>query len=342
MRTSAPVLRRAATTVLVALVVAGACAAAGVWQWDRHVARSAQVALVEANYDADAVPLADVLTPSGPRAQDVWRTAVVVGTYLEPTVLLRNRPVDGHGAFHVLAGLLVQEGPLAGSVLVVDRGWLPVGQDGSGPARDAATPGGTVTVVVRLRPSEPESARAAPAGQVQAIAPAQVRDAVLDARATSASQAARDDDPPTDGASGTGWPRGSTLAGYGVVATEGGEPPADVGPLPRPGTSLGSHLSYAFQWWVFALGALVGAVVLVRRDVTEERREADPEDDPPAGPQGPGGDAGGPGGGAGGPGGDSDAHGPQGSRARATVAGRRRRRPTAEEEEDAILDAQLS
>src|SRR5690625_4421712 len=29
----------------------------------------------------------------------------------------------------------------------------------------------------------------------------------------------------------------------------------------------GPHLSYAFQWWVFAAGALVGLVVLARREI---------------------------------------------------------------------------
>ncbi len=43
-------------------------------------------------------------------------------------------------------------------------------------------------------------------------------------------------------------------------------PPEGLGPLELPSTDLGPHLSYAFQWWVFAAGALVGAVILLRRD----------------------------------------------------------------------------
>ncbi|MGQ4497135.1 SURF1 family protein, partial [Dermabacteraceae bacterium P13101] len=41
-------------------------------------------------------------------------------------------------------------------------------------------------------------------------------------------------------------------------------------PVPKPDTSLGPHLSYAFQWWIFALffpGALIYAG---RRNLQEQ------------------------------------------------------------------------
>ncbi|HEY3437120.1 MAG TPA: SURF1 family protein [Actinotalea sp.] len=285
-------VRRWAATVMAAVLIAGGCVAAGVWQWHRHVARDAAIALVERNYGAPSVPLAD-LVDRGPLDPDrVWRTASVTGHYLGAPVLLRNRPVDSQPAFHVLAPFEVGEGPLAGSVLVVDRGWVPAGEDGA-TARDVpGAPTGRVDVHVRLRAPEPDTDRLAPAGQVQTISPDRVR-----------------------AAAATAWPAAATLAAYGVLVSEDGRLPTGVGPLEQPSLDPGPHLSYAFQWWVFALGALVGCVVLIRRDAAENR-PAPVEQDVVHGP-----------------GGSTASGGP--SRPR-----RRPRGPSAEEEEDALLDAQ--
>jgi len=281
--------RRTAAVLAVALVVAAGCALAGVWQWTRHQDRSAAVALVEANYDAAPVRLPDVVE-NGLQPAEVWRPVLVRGTYVGRAVL-RNRPVSGTPAAHSLGVLEVADGPLAGWLLVVDRGWFPAGEAGAG----RPLPAGELDVVARLRATEPPAERDAPAGQVQAIAVDQVL------RAAGLG----------DG--------GTTVQAYGVVATEDGAPPGDVTPLPRPDADLGPHLSYAFQWWVFATGALVGAVVLLRREAQEEASGQ-------ATTVGPG-----------------SAATPSGPTATAssTASGARtrRRRPTAEEEEDAILDA---
>lgn len=301
-------LRHAARVLLAALLVAVACTGAGLWQWDRHETRSAAIAVVERNYGAEPAPLADVLDGTAVTADDVWRPAEVRGEYLPSPVLLRNRPVDGHAGFHVLAPLVVGEGPLTGSVLVVDRGWVPLGEDG-GTVDPPALPRGTVDVVVHLRPGEAASERDAPAGQVQAIAPEQVR-----AAAVEASEA-------------LDWPADATLGAYGALASEDGARPTDVGSLPEPSRDPGSHLSYAFQWWVFALGALATGVVLVVRGVRERAAELT---------EGlPGDQAGGAGSADLSGTGTAGAVGPVGAR-----PARTRRRPTAEEEEDALLDAQ--
>jgi cytochrome oxidase assembly protein ShyY1 len=280
-------LRRAATTVLVAVVVAAGCVVAGVWQWNRHTDRAAAVALVEANYEATPVPLEQLVGTEPLPPGDVWRPVTAEGRYLGDPVLLRNRPVGGVPGFHVLDALAVTKGPLAGTVLVVDRGWVPTGEDGSDADGVPAAPAGPVSVVVRLRADEPDSRRDAPPGQVQAIAVDQVREA----------WAAATDRP--------GLWTGPDLGAYGALESEDGAAAAGLGPLPKPSTDPGPHLSYAFQWWVFAVGALVGAGVLLTRDAREQRR---PPDDASEGPQ--------------------------------DVRVRRRRRPTAEEEEDALLDAQ--
>ncbi|NTW39023.1 MAG: SURF1 family protein [Cellulomonadaceae bacterium] len=278
-------LRRWASTVAVALLAASLCVTAGVWQWHRHVARSAAVALVEANANADPVPLDDVVSLGSPLpTAQTWRVVSATGHYLpEVGVLLRNRPVDGQPGFHVLEAFVVDDGSLRGAVLVVDRGWVR-SSDGGTPAEDVpAPPAGEVTLVARLRADEVASDRSAPPGQVQAIDVEQVRVAA-----------------------GSPWAADVTLAMYGTVRTEDGVR-SSLGALAEPSTDLGPHLSYAFQWFVFALGALAGAGILIRRDVLEARADEAGADDGVAPPS-------------------------AGTRARG--------RPTAEEEEDALLDAQ--
>lgn len=267
----------------VAVLVALGCVAAGLWQWSRHEERSAAIALVERNEAAPVVPIDQVLEPDGRLDdQDVWRHVSVVGRYVtDSPVLLRNRPVDGVPAYHLLTGMELAGGELAGRVLVVDRGWLPI-DDAAGLSDLPPLPSGTVEAVVRLRAPERLAERGAPEGQVQALAPEQVRSA-----ATSP------------------WSASDTLPLYGAVVQEQDGGPAGARLLPGPTTDYGSHLSYAFQWWVFAVGALVGAVVLLRRDEATDDTERS---------------------------GDRTAG--------AGTAPGRRRRATAEEEEDAILDAQ--
>lgn len=284
-------LPRAVSVVAVALVVAAGCVLAGVWQWTRHEDRSAAVELVAANYDAAPATLADVVG-DGLQPAEVWRPVTVRGAYVGAAVL-RNRPVSGTPAAHALGVLEIADGPWRGRLLVVDRGWFPAARASAG----RPTPDGTLDVVVRLRAAEPPAGRDAPTGQVQAIAV----DQVLGAAGLEGGDAVAD--------------------AYGVLATEDGLVPDDVLPLPRPDADLGPHLSYAFQWWVFALGALVGAVVLLRREAAEGvpsdtlvRAAPDVRSDVEPGASAP--------------------------RSTPTAPRRpRRRRPTAEDEEDAILDA---
>jgi len=272
--------------VVIAIVVALACVALGRWQWTRHVARSAEVARIESNYAADPIPLSDVLTaPDAALPDDAeWRPVEAAGTYAnDGSVVLRARPVEGTPAVHVLAPLVVTMADGARAVLIVDRGWLPAGsEEVAGGIPDP--PEGQVRVEARMRPPEEPSSRVGPPGQVYAIDPP----AVLAASGAPADV--------------TSLP---VLEAYAVLVSE--DPPAAVSPvtLPAPGTGLGSNLSYAFQWWVFALGALVGVVVLARREATATAVGA-----------------------------------PSAASARATTPPRRRR-PSAEDEEDALVEAAL-
>lgn len=230
----------------VAVLVVG-CVFAGRWQWGRHVDRDAAITIINENYSAEPVPLADILPGPGASvdASDVWRPVSVHGHYVpEATALLRNRPVDKQASFHILVPFVTDDG----TVLVINRGWLPYGRDSAEPDSVPAPPAGEVEVVVRLRADEPPADNGAPDGQVQAINTAQVLAA---------------------GPEGADWADGLTYDAYGALASETPAPQEAVRPLPVPDTDPRSHLSYAFQWWVFALGGVGGFILLVLR----ERRE---------------------------------------------------------------------
>lgn len=252
-----PAVRRAACLVVVALVVAVTCTFLGRWQWNRHVWRDHAIAVVQASEKAAPVPL-DRLLPAPDThlaPSDEWRQVKVVGHY-EPdaTVLLRNRPVDGNAGYHVLVPFVVEDASAGtaarptevGSVLVVDRGWIPTGETSATVVDPPAPPSGTVTVTAKLREDEPATHRSAPPGQVQAISV----DQVLAAGRVSGA---------------------TTYDAYGGLVAESPAPAVVLGPLEEPSTDPGSHLSYAFQWWVFALGALVAFGSMARRELLEAR-----------------------------------------------------------------------
>ncbi|HWS49911.1 MAG TPA: SURF1 family protein, partial [Microbacterium sp.] len=211
--------------VLVAIGFAVACAFLANWQFERNESRAEQIRLVEANYDASPVPLADLIDgDDGLDPEDEWHPVLLRGEYLaDQQVLVRNRPHGGTSAFEVLVPFRDADG----RIFIVDRGWVPPG-DGDAPDAVPSPPEGEVEVVARLRPSEqlPASGRGAPEGQVPTIHLPAVEALVGEAVITAAYGQLVSEDPSADG----------TLGGFT-------SPTDDPGP----------HLSYAVQWILFAL-----------------------------------------------------------------------------------------
>jgi cytochrome oxidase assembly protein ShyY1 len=229
----------------------------GRWQYHRHEARTARNDLVNANYNAEPVTLSDLIptvrqNPAEPLPGRLeWRPVTVEGTYLsDRTVLLRNRPHERENGYDVVVPLRTTEGP----VLLVDRGWVPAGSTSAAePDSLPPPPGGTVTVVARLRPSEEPTTRKAPAGQANRLAVRQLA-GTLD---------------PDDAR--------QVVGGYGLLVSET-PPPAQVLALSdRPDPGLGINFAYAVQWVAFAVAAYVlFGVALVR-----EARRRNGEEPPP-------------------------------------------------------------
>jgi len=232
---------RAVGVVLLIALGSVACGFLGLWQLHRHQERVAQVEVIESNFDAAPVPLAEVLPGDDLDPAAVWRPVELTGRWVEGSgVQLRNRPVQDANASHALALFLTDETPAR--ALVVDRGWWR--QESVVPDGALDVPGeAPTTVTVRLRAEEPLDERTNPAGEVFRVHPP----SVLEQSGLDAADL------------------GGTLVtgAYGMIAEP--RPSGVLGSLPVPDTSLRSHLSYALQWWFFGAALPVAAVVLKRR-----------------------------------------------------------------------------
>src|SRR5699024_769582 len=100
-----------------------------------------------------------------------------------------------------------------------------------------------VSLVARARPAEPESTRGVRENQVFAVDAAQIIEA----------------QPAVD------TPNVQASVYFMAAAGEPGQ--EGLGSFPQPSADLGNHLSYAFQWWIFAVGSFVGLGVVIRRDL---------------------------------------------------------------------------
>jgi cytochrome oxidase assembly protein ShyY1 len=231
-------LRRWGGYLTLVIVFAIACGFLSWWQWSRRADAVAEIAKIDANYDASPVAL-DELVPALDADVDAaeWHPVLVSGEYLlDEQLLVRNRPRDSAAGFEVLVPLRLADG----TVFVVDRGWVEAGSTPEAPEYVPTAPAGPVTLVVRLKPGEPEiPGRGAPAGQLATVRLPDVAD-LLDA--------------PTY----TGM--------YGLLVSE--DPVAAERPLAaiRPVEDEGPHLSYALQWIAFGILAFVGLIWAVRRE----------------------------------------------------------------------------
>ncbi len=238
--------RRWLGLLAVAVVVAASCVALGRWQLHRFESKTAANDLVARNVAAAPVPPERLLgLRRGPDDGDRWRRVRTTGRY-DParTLLVRNRPYDGEVGFHVLVPLRTAAGP----ALLVDRGWVPAGENATVVPDVPPPPPGEVVVTARVRASEPASTTGTPpTGQVTRIDVSAIRE-------------------------GLPYP---LYGGYAELTREDPAPERVPAPLRVAEVSTGLNLAYAVQWFLFALIALGGYVALARREATD-RRTADP------------------------------------------------------------------
>jgi len=248
----APAAVRWTSYIAVAIVFAIACGFLSNWQFTRNAGRAEQLALVARNYDAEPVPLEEIIGPGAAlRADDEWRPVALEGEYLvDEQLLVRNRPHGGTAAFEVLVPFRLEDG----RVLLIDRGWVPPGEDQPLPDTIPAPPDGATTVVARLRPAEqlPSSGRSAPEGQVPSINPELVAETI---------------DP--------GAGADVELSAYAVMVSEDPAPATRPAAFAAPSEDPGPYLSYAIQWILFAIMGFVFIGYVIRTERRHRREDAE-------------------------------------------------------------------
>lgn len=238
-----------AFTALFAVV----CVGLAQWQWARRVEAVAEIRVVAQNWDAAPVALREVLPGDAPLAPEAeWTPVTLEGEYLlDEQLLVRNRPLTGRPGFEVLTPLLLD----TGEVFIVDRGWVPTGEEQDSPDLVPAAPSGPVEVVVRLKPGEPTIAgRGAPEGQIATIHLPELAERV-------------EGGPVITGA-------------YGLLDSESPAPAERPTAALRPAPDEGPHLSYTFQWYLFALLGFVGYGWALRQEHRSLREDESGEPAP--------------------------------------------------------------
>jgi len=236
--------RRWLGLLLVAVCVAAACAFLGRWQLHRLEFKMSRNHLISGNAAATPVPPTRILrVDHRPPLADQWRRVRATGRYdVAHTLLVRNRTLQGAVGFDVLVPFVTDDGP----ALLVNRGWVPVDESvpGGVPRRVPPPPPGEVTVLARVRGSEPASTTGTPPpGQVTRIDVSSIRE-------------------------GLPYP---VYGGYGELTRERPRGSHAPTPLPLPQLTEGQHIAYAIQWFLFGLMALGYYALLARREANDRR-----------------------------------------------------------------------
>lgn len=212
------------------IVLAAGCVGLGRWQLERREAVVEDIRRIEANYDAAPeryVPGVNDFDSFDPTRE--WTPITFTGTYdVANQTVARNRPLNGQPGYEVLTPLKLEDG----TAVIIDRGWLPIGNAKPGrPDEIPAPPAGQVEVTARMKPGEPTVNRGAPEGQIASINLPALAERV---------------DYPLQGAA------------YGLLALE--QPAAAQTPVaaPKPSVDEGPHLSYSLQWFAFGVLVFIG------------------------------------------------------------------------------------
>ncbi|MFC8266423.1 SURF1 family protein [Streptomyces cinereoruber] len=228
---------------LIALVLVPTMIELGFWQFHRHERRVAQNALIEDSISARPVPVEQLTSPGHtvPRA-DYWRPVTATGTFdtAHEVVVRRRTSSDDRIGVHVLTPLVLRDG----KIVIVNRGWVPAAADQHSFPAVPPVPKGEVAVTGRLKADETTGASG-----IKDLKGLPDRQVMLINSRQQAELIGRE-----------------VLGGY-VEQTAPDPADGTIEQIPEPDhDSIGAHMAYAVQWWLFAAGVPVGWVILVRRE----------------------------------------------------------------------------
>ncbi|MFI7085760.1 SURF1 family protein [Streptomyces anulatus] len=223
----------------------------GFWQFHRHEHRVEQNGLISRNLDAQPVPVSELTSPGHtvPRS-DYWRAVTATGTFdTEHEVVVRRRTSeDDRIGVHVLTPLDLK----GGGTVLINRGWVPAAPNQTAFPDVPPAPRGEVTVTGRLKADETTGSSG-----IKDLAGLPDRQVMLINSDQQSQLLSR-----------------TVLGGY-IEQTA----PRPTGDLPEQiaspdDSSIGPHMAYAVQWWLFVAAVPVGWIILVRREKRDREQAA--------------------------------------------------------------------
>lgn len=210
----------------------------GFWQLDRLDERRADNESIEARTAMPVAEIGELLDDIDADPDAVENRLVrVSGSYLPDQIVLFNRSQGGRAADNVLTPLVVDD---TGRTILVNRGAIPV------QATPPVPPEVGVQVLGRLRPTEERS-----------------RGGLTDADVEVITQVRR-----VDIAELAPQLPGDVIPMYlELIAAQPEVTATDPEVLVQPTLGEGNHLSYAVQWFIFAVCVVIGWVLAVRRSI---------------------------------------------------------------------------
>jgi cytochrome oxidase assembly protein ShyY1 len=244
---------------LFVLAMVVAMVSAGFWQLRRLDERRDRNEQVAALAELPVVDATELAAPGGYDAIDEieYRVASVTGTYRpDEELLVRNRSSGGAPGSWVMTPLESEDG----SVVLVNRGWIPNSGELEAVPPEAVAPPGEVTVEGLVRATETRGRLGATdpdEGQLTDMARADI------ARIDQQTE-------------------GDLLPFYLQLQSQAPPPDDDAPePVPPPEPDEGPHLSYAGQWFIFTTLTLIVYPLILRRRAREIETEASLSSPPP-------------------------------------------------------------
>lgn len=209
------------------------------WQFDRAEQQRQERLTIELGQVIED-PQVDI------SAASEFSRVTVSGQYLDQNILIRQRPLDGGNGYWVLTPLQPDANV---DMIWILRGWLSVSTQALEVPPIPSAPTGDITIEGAVRVFEE------PRSDVSGL-PDQV-----------ISRMSQEELSP----SGVSQDR--------VLQLIQSNPPDDLIPVPLPEIDEGQNISYAVQWLLFALVAMGGWFIFLRREAMEESQDDTPTQD---------------------------------------------------------------